>query len=311
MNLLPCESALELFCGIGGWAAAVGQLGSPAASVVAVDIDRTALAVHQQNFPQHRRIVAELASFDARRISADFWWLSPPCLPFTRKGPQRDLSDRRTQSLVHLIGQLGPDSAGPSALAIENVPPFADSQTAAWINEHLQRAGYETAWEIRCPSELGWPMRRRRAYLVASRLGLRGLARPQIQRRSLADLLDRPAAMEVYPAQQLSVPSDWLAKYAAAIDIIDPRQADCQAACFTSSYGRSPVRSGSYLRCQSSAVRFFTPEEILRMLGFPETFSWPATIELRRRWELAGNSISLPVVQWVLSRIGFVAATDI
>jgi site-specific DNA-cytosine methylase len=312
--MLRCRSALELFCGIGGWAAAVdGWVGTPA-SVTALDIDRTALVVHQHNFPQHHRIVAELASFDIRRSPADFWWLSPPCLPFTRKGPQRDLRDRRTEALVHLIGQIGADSVGPIALAIENVPPFADSQTAAWIDEHLQRAGFETGWEIRCPSELGWPMRRRRAYLVASRVGLRDLAPAVVQRRCLAELLDPPAVPDPDPAEALSVPDPWLQKYAAAIDIVDPQQSDCQAACFTSSYGRSPVRSGSYLRCDPShdrsAVRFFTPTEILRCLGFPESFTWPAAVALQRRWELAGNSVSLPVVRWVLSRLGFDPGAD-
>ncbi len=297
-------SALELFCGIGGFAAACGGLRDASiGQITAVDIDRTALEVHELNFPQQRRIVAELASFDAQQIDADFWWLSPPCLPFTRKGLQRDLSDRRTQALLHLFGQIDPHGSSPAALAIENVPPFAQSQTADRVVKQLQQAGFDTAWETRCPSELGWPMRRNRAYLLASRSGLVDLPPAPVQRQRLADLLDsRHCAEPVAP--ELRVPLMWLERYADAIDVIDPADADSQAACFTSSYGRSPVRSGSYLRFADGSTRFFTPPEILRCLGFPDSFRWPANISLRRRWELAGNSLSLPVVRWVLERVG-------
>ncbi len=302
--MLTSASALELFCGIGGFAAACAGLpGCTIGQITAVDIDRTALEVHAHNFPQQRRSVAELASFDAASVAGDFWWLSPPCLPFTRKGQQRDLADRRTQALLHLIGQIGSHAPSPKALAIENVPPFATSQTADWVVRHLQQVGYETAWEIRCPSELGWPTRRNRAYLLASRVGLRELPPGEFQPRRLVELLSPLLGTEPLP-EELRVPTTWLEKFAEAIDIVDPADPDCRTACFTSSYGRSPVRSGSYLRRPDGVVRFFAPTEVLRCLGFPETFRWPSGISLRRQWDLAGNSLSLPVVRWVLQRVG-------
>jgi DNA (cytosine-5)-methyltransferase 1 len=296
-------SALELFCGIGGFSAALEDQQSiePTAigcgRLTAVDIDETALAVHQLNFPQHRRIAAELRTFDAQGVGADFWWLSPPCLPFTRKGRQLDDNDRRTESIFRLIAQIKRDHPKPLALAIENVPPFAESRTAAWVTEHLHQAGFETAWELRCPTELGWPMRRKRAYLLASRNGLRPLSPAALQHRPLGEFLNHPQAAEMTCVRQ-----DWLEQYSQAIDLIDPGQSDCQASCFTSSYGRSPVRSGSYLKLDHGA-RFFSPQEILRLLGFSDRFVLPETIALNRRWALAGNSLSLPVVRWVLSRI--------
>lgn len=298
------HSALELFSGIGGFAAAIAgmpQLTSGLqAKIAAVDIDRVALAVHELNFPGHCRIAAELASFDARALAADFWWLSPPCLPFTRKGLQRDDSDRRTRSLFHLIGQIDRHHETPLALAIENVPPFAESNTAAWVVEHLHAAGFETQWELRCPTELGWPVRRKRAYLLASRSGLRPLEPAVVQHRRLSDLLQHEAQTDA--AQGMAVPQRWLEKYAKAIDLIDPANPDCEAACFTSSYGYSAIRSGSYIK-QRDSVRFFTPDEILRCLGFLAGFRWPQSVPLRRRWALAGNSLSLPVVRWVLNRV--------
>lgn len=301
--MLTSESALELFCGIGGFTAVCDGLGGCSiGQITAVDIDRTALEVHAANFPQRRRMVAELASFNTQREAADFWWLSPPCLPFTRKGRQRDLTDRRTQPLLHLIGQIGSHVSGPKALAIENVPPFASSETAAWVVQHLQQSGYETTWEMRCPSELGWPMRRNRAYLLASRNGLQPLPPASFRPIQVPQLLDDSLGTAALPTE-LVVPPEWLQRFAEAIDIVDPAVPDCQLACFTSSYGRSPVRSGSYLRRDDGVIRFFTPAEILRCLGFPDTFGFPPGVPMRRQWDLAGNSLSLPVVRWVLQRI--------
>ena len=58
--------------------------------------------------------------------------------------------------------------------------------------------------------------------------------------------------------------------------------------CFTSAYGKSPVRSGSYL-ITSDGLRRFSPEEILRLLGFPRWFSLPPELRPRTAWKLVGN----------------------
>jgi len=85
---------LELFCGIGGCAAA---LGIRAAIVAALDVNRQALAVYTHNYP-HLALAKDLTTLSAEafaRWAADLWWLSPPCQPYTRRGLQRDIEDPR------------------------------------------------------------------------------------------------------------------------------------------------------------------------------------------------------------------------
>ena len=68
---------LELFCGIGGCAAALGER---AEIVAAVDINQVALSVYRQNY-RHPVQVCEIESLPAdlcRAWAADLWWLSPP-----------------------------------------------------------------------------------------------------------------------------------------------------------------------------------------------------------------------------------------
>jgi len=82
--------------------------------------------------------------------------------------------------------------------------------------------------------------------------------------------------------------------------VVDAAQPGACAACFTSAYGRSVVRSGSYL-ATPTGLRRFSPQEILRLLDFPDTYRLPPGLPLRAAWPLVGNSLSVRAVRWVLS----------
>jgi site-specific DNA-cytosine methylase len=292
---------LELYCGIGGCAAALGE---SAEVVAALDIDQAALATYRLNFP-HR---AEACTLDSLRptdprLRADLWWLSPPCQPFTRRGRGRDLDDPRCASLLHLLTLV--ERLRPPALALENVPPFLGSRAHARLLATLAGAGYRVAERLLCSSELGVPNRRRRYYLLASRQGLTGWAgsaqasgqpagAPALPRRPLAAYLDpedRP---------DLLVDDELLRRYARAVDVVDAADPAAVAATFTAAYGRSPVRAGSYLR-RGTVVRRFHPAEVLRLLGFPPTYRFASGLLHASCWRLAGSSLSVHAVRAVLA----------
>lgn len=47
--------------------------------------------------------------------------------------------------------------------------------------------------------------------------------------------------------------------------------------------------------CKSLRLRYFSPEELLHIFGFPETISYPSTVTNRKMYELIGNSLSVTV----------------
>lgn len=290
---------LELFCGIGGCAAA---LGGQATVVAAVDQNRKALTVYGHNFP-HATVAKELAALPEhafRQWEADLWWLSPPCQPYTRRGRQRDVGDPRAAGLLSLLPKIA--ALRPAYVALENVPGFEVSRSRALLLETLAAAGYAfREWRL-CPSELGVPNRRRRYYLVASR---RGPWLPDAERRPLAAVPWRFRVRDILdpePDERLWPPPEPLERFAHAIDIVQPEDDRAVTKCFTAGYGRSLTHSGSYL-ATPRGPRWFAPSEILRLLAFPPTFHLPPGMSAREAWPLVGNSLSLAAVRHVLRAI--------
>ncbi len=285
--------ALELFCGIGGAAAAMG---TRADIVAAVDINQLALSAYRGQFshPARSLTIEGIPAAMYRDWRADLWWLSPPCQPYTCRGKRRDLDDPRAQSLRVVIRRIG--EVQPRYVALENVPGFAGSRAHAMLAQTLAEAGYSVRERLLCPTELGVPNFRRRFYLVAARGRLLPWRGPVGVRRQLAEYVDARGDSPRWLSRE------FLRRYRGAIHIADPSDPHEVAHCFTSAYGRSHIRCGSYLAV-GNQVRRFAPYEILRLLGFPAGYALPSELNRRQSYALVGNSLSVCAVREVLSAI--------
>ena len=282
---------LELFCGIGGFGTATAGRAEISA---ALDQSLAALSVYRLNHPTVQAVCLNLESAspaDLQLFSADMWWMSPPCQPYTVRGKQRDIQDPRGSSFLKILALL-PDFC-PSHLAMENVPGFQFSQARQRLLEILTFHGYRVHERLLCPTELGIPNRRPRYYLVATRDKLLDPPSPRFHSCRLSDFLD------AHPSAELGLDASAAASFSRGFRKIDPGDPQAYATCFTSGYGKSLMHSGSYLHWQGG-LRRFSPEEILRLLGFPRGYRWPDDMPLRKRWHLAGNSLSLCALREVL-----------
>ena len=293
--------ALELYCGIGGFAAAVAQ--SNVRVTGALDQSEPALSVYRLNFPEHsanglnlERITGEyLASFEA-----DFWWLSPPCQPHTTRGEMRDLADPRAGSYLRLLEVFPsiPEERLPAHIALENVIGYRESEARSRLLDILRERDYRLQERALCPIELGIPMRRPRYYLTASRRPVDpSTSLPGKPMRSLKTYVDSKLSNEIPGA--LRVSSDIVSKYGQGLHVLDPDDPLAYTTCFTSAYGRSLMHSGAYLRC-GKVVRRFSPDEIAGLLHLPDGFRFPDRMSIRKRWQLVGNSLSVAAVREVL-----------
>ncbi len=282
---------LELFSGIG---AAGIAWGGPV--VGAIDQNSHANTTYLENHDLAPRSwnLAGVTAAQLGAFSAERWWLSPPCQPFTVRGARRDLDDPRVKPLLRVLAILC--ELRPRVVAMENVPGFVASATRGELRAALITAGYTLDERLLCPTSLGVPMRRQRYYLVA-RLGQGQGHRSRFETpvpvsptRPLSSFVDAEPDPALYLSEAV------IATWGHSVNILDSEDPAAVATCFTSAYGRSPVRSGSYLR-DGGGVRYFAPEEILRLLGFPDTFRFPEPLARPVRWDLAGNSLSVDAVR--------------
>ena len=294
--------ALELYCGIGGFAAAVA--GTNVRVAGALDQSPPALSVYRLNFPGHGVTQANLETITSRELEsfgADFWWMSPPCQPYTVRGARGDLEDPRALSFIRLMKILEqmPEEALPFHLALENVAGFGASETRKRLTETLTERGFHFQETLLCPTSLGIPMRRPRYYLAASRKRLTPFNHlPAKKMKPLTRYLD--AGVGDYNFEDLKVPGEVLKTFGPGLRILTASDPSAYTTCFTSGYGRSIMHSGSYLRA-SGGVRRFSPGEILRLLHFPRGFRFPeGGMPLRKKWQLAGNSLSVAAVRRIL-----------
>lgn len=292
-------NVLELFCGIGGCAAA---LGPEDRVIAAIDQNLLAIETYAANF-RHTTFayaVADLPEALWRKSQDGLWWLSPPCQPFTSRGNRRDLDDPRCDGFKFVVEKIR--QLRPRRIALENVPGFLKSRAHALLIETLRDDGYDWHESIECPTQLGIPMRRRRYFLAADRDKLIE-PRPLPQRTCRwSDVIE--SSLNETHGPDLVVPPEDVERFGESIHIVDST-ADGESAvakCFTSGYAKSPRYSGSCLRMPDGQVRKFTPREILRLMGFPESFKLPSSLSLAQQWSLVGNSLSIDCARTLLAR---------
>ena len=285
---------LELFSGIGAVAVAAGNSAEIAA---AVDINQSAMQVYRANFtcPTQVQEITSLSDQQLSDFDACLWWMSPPCQPFTRRGLQKDLDDVRTKPLLRLISAI--ETIRPPHIALENVIGFENSNTYDRLIESLDRAGYAFSSAELSSSDFGLPNLRPRFFLAASQASQPKLKPlPTVARKKVADFLDSEDELTRWQAS-LFVDPKLITNYADAINVVSP-ESDLTR-CFTSAYGRSIVRSGSYLETDHG-FRRFSPTEQCRLLGFPRDYQLPANLSTLQLWKLIGNTVSIPCARQVL-----------
>ncbi len=289
--------ALEFFCGIGGFTAAAKQ--HPIEVVGALDASQHVIEFFRHNWddPAKQTNILQLNADKVRAFEAELWWMSPPCQPYTTRGLQRDLEDRRAKSFLHILDLLA--EVRPSHIAMENVEGFLKSEARTRLVGLLDDLNFEFREAVICPTELGIPNRRPRYYLVASTGGLVDAdLSPMNPRRTVRSYLDETVDESLYIADED------IETYGHGFDIVESDDDEAITSCFTSAYEKSWIYSGSYLR-DSGGIRRFSPAEVLRLLHFPGHVSVPSGMPRRNAYKYIGNSLSIEVVSRVLSALPF------
>ena len=162
---------VDLFCGIGGFHAALHRLGHEC--VFATDIDSNAAEVYEKNWGRPggfsvnsdiRKVISEIPEMDI--ICAGF-----PCQPFSKSGSQAGFHDQTRGTLFHDICSLA-EIHKPAVMFLENVPNLVAhdaGNTMRVIESRIGELGYKHWWKILSPHNYGTCQIRKRVYIVCIR----------------------------------------------------------------------------------------------------------------------------------------------
>ncbi|CAG0896851.1 unnamed protein product [Cyprideis torosa] len=307
---------LELFSGIGGMCMASQRAGFGSV-VSAIDINPVANQVfshshHPAKGVLKARNINSLAPRDFADVDALL--MSPPCQPFSRNGNRLDLSDPRTEPLSQVTELLRTAETIPKMILLENVKGFESSDACSCLKEVLKSRGYSLQEFLLSPNQVGIPNSRLRYFLLAK------TAVFSFQ-HSASIFLELPVKSAV-PATDLPRLKDFLGeafdransdlslrlkskdveRYLPVLDIVT---GDCRrSCCFTKSYGHFLEGTGSIVSLNVDeprpALRFFSPEEVALLMGFPPEFSFPESVTRKQRYRLLGNSVNVVLVAELL-----------
>ncbi|MFC5289656.1 DNA cytosine methyltransferase [Actinokineospora guangxiensis] len=158
-------TVIDLFAGCGGM-----TLGFTAAGyrpVLAVEHDRAAAATYAANFGGGHVLAADIAAVAPAAIPpADVIIGGPPCQGFSTLGA-RAADDPRNQLWREYLRVV--EHVRPKVFVIENVDRFLSAPEFALLREHT--SGYELTTGHLLAADFGVPQRRKRAFVIGSRVG--------------------------------------------------------------------------------------------------------------------------------------------
>jgi hypothetical protein len=67
--------------------------------------------------------------------------------------------------------------------------------------------------------------------------------------------------------------------------------------------GKTLQRAEDMSSLHSRKIRLFSPKELLRIFGFPDSFNFPPSMELQHRYRLIGQSINVLVVRAIMHAV--------
>ena len=282
-----------------------------------------------------RRILVDGLKVSDVDGQSDVWTMSPPCQPFTetRNANRLDDKDNRSKGFFHLMFLLICMKKRPRYIVLENVKGFLGSKVLNIWKRVLVWCGYSFRQYLLSPiTSLGIPNHRNRYYMIIEH-GERfreEMKSNQVHTSLGVDVKD-VISISNYISTNISFNIDkelyidkaildkpWASKRLSIVGDYDKT-----SFCFTKSYGHTNDKSaGSYylenaqgplsdstfidrneLGLLFGRIRLFTPQELLKLFGFPESFKFPVSMSKRQQYSCIGNSINVSVVREVMKEL--------
>lgn len=298
----------SFFAGIGGFDLGFERAGHE--SVFQCEINKYCQKILELHWPDVPRLSDILEIENGSTIpTAEIWCGGFPCqdVSLARARRRDGLNGARSGLFYKFAELLG--HARPPIVLIENVPGLLSSNGGndfQVVIQTLAEIGYAVGWRVLNSQYFGVPQSRSRVYIVGH---LGGPAR-------VAEVLFEPERSPRKSKKSGSTGKKSVSPFKESLrdndtGAIVQRISYCLAA--TSGRHTGTDWSRSYV-CYEDSVRRFTPQEYERLQGFPIYWTLlPDVLEDEQfdydtpRYHALGNAVSVPVIEWIASRINEVS----
>lgn len=280
------------------------------------------------------RNIQSLTIAELNKLKIDTILMSPPCQPFTRQGKQMDVQDNRSQGFLSICSSIIKQLEPLQRILMENVKGFEGSEAQRQFIEVLKEAGFYYQEYLLSPIDcIGIPNSRTRYFCVARKgnefsdgekdtsIKTKILPEDLIQKRPVSEFIDQDTT--AVDLSSYLIPKKDLLQNCWVFDMVTPESKSTN--CFTKAYSHFSRGTGSIycphdqkkirevfdkLRANEEdmkepeklqllrqlELRYFTPREIEKLMGFLEPIKYPDYMTNRQKYKLLGNSLNVQVV---------------
>lgn len=306
--------AISFFAGVGGIDLAFENEGVKC--IWANEIDKYAAETYSENFG-NKIVVEDIRNIEPKSVpDADILLAGFPCQAFSVAGYRKGFNDERGNLFFDLMRII--EEKSPSILFLENVKNLVGhdkGKTFRIILEALELNGYHVKYKVLNSCDYGdVPQNRERIYIVAFKDKDMyydfEFPRPKELATSLSDLIDynKKVDLKYYYTQEKCKFYDKLNEGVVNSNTIyqwrrvyvrENKSNMCPT--LTANMGTGghnvPIIRTKY------GIRKLTPRECFNLQGYPKTYKFNKNTSDTRLYKQAGNSVVVPVVQAIASRI--------
>jgi len=305
---------VDLFAGTGAFTHAFEKTGQ-VECVFSNDMVEWSKKIYDRNF-QHSLTLEDLNKLPVETIPPhDILTAGFNCQPYSIAGKQLGFRDERSNAFWKLLAII--DHHKPQCVVLENVKNLVSHDTGKTfeiIQQELLKRDYYIRYKVLDTAEItGIPQHRERIYIVCIKSKTLfdefSMEFPRISKQPVSSFLEPTGSIpEKYYYTEKSatwelvktnvVKKNTVYQY-RRVYVRENKSDECPT--LTANMG-----SGGHnvpLILDDKGIRKLTPRECFNLQGFPSTFIFPENMSDSNLYKLAGNAVSLPVVELIAQRL--------
>lgn len=302
---------VDLFAGTGAFTLAFEKTGL-VKCVFANDISPSSKTIYDNNF-DHKLTCGDLNDIKVEDIPAhDILTFGIPCQPFSVAGKQLGFQDSRANVFWKILEII--DYHKPKFAILENVKNLVshdNENTFKTIKTKLTEKGYFIQFKVLNTSDISdVPQHRERIYVVCIKSEdihkKFSLDFDKKEKKGIKSLLEKEVDEKYYYTESSKiwdmiksdiVKDDTVYQY-RRVYVRENKNNECPT--LTANMGTGGHNVPPIL--DDKGIRKLTPRECFNFQGFPQTYKLPK-LSNAQLYKLAGNAVSVPIVELIANRL--------